>query len=404
MSTLQLHAAKDEHGQPFQCAETQWDTSLRHGKAVGFSVPAPGCQEPCYSSNGVLCFILVSWANATTAGPDDLKGLFQPGRLYGSTKPLFMEFIGICTWCFFPALLEGAWETGKTEEAICWKSAGKQTPSSLAPLIQSIWLTRQQAQSQPNTWPGSRQPGDDHFFPSDITLFFFFHEHGVWIGEREMWMSKSLCKQRVVQSICHVNQEAWCVCSEGKVKSLLLQFPAIPSAVLTLPPQQEWEDLGFELPLLSRCLSTNTSPLAVGAWSRHFSFSTLLLLNRWNDKPWICFSSQQGRNPAESQPVHQASFLLPLFSSFCSYFLLVFFFPTTSSRFQYCWHFWQNPWFWGGGKTCKRPTPYELKSASSATAGGCCTTATRHRAAGPHLGNSGSFLWKWEHCQVWSKM
>lgn len=52
-----------------------------------------------------------------------------------------------------------------------------------------------------------------------------------------------------------------------------------------------------------------------------------LHLNWWNSKPWICFSSQQGRNLAESQPVHQACFLLPLFSSSCSYFFMGFFFP-----------------------------------------------------------------------------
>lgn len=43
-------------------------------------------------------------------------------------------------------------------------------------------------------------------------------------------------------------------------------------------------------------------------------FHTNLLLNWWKNKPWICFSSQQGRNLPESQPVHQASF--------CPYFLL----------------------------------------------------------------------------------
>lgn len=145
MSTLQLGAGKDEHGQPLQRAETQRDTSLRHGKLLAFLplLPLTRCREPYYSSNGVLRFVPisgVSWANTLQqAGPSGLKGF---SNLKDSSKPLLMEFIGICTWSLFPALLKGAWETGKTEEGICWKSAGEQTPSSLAPLIQSIWLTR----------------------------------------------------------------------------------------------------------------------------------------------------------------------------------------------------------------------------------------------------------------------
>lgn len=118
-------------------------------QTVGFFVPAP-------SDTVLRALLLLKWSAilhpgfrsflskypAATVGLGGLKVFFQPKRLYDSTKPLFMEFTAICTWSLFPALLKGYWEAGKTEEAICWKSAGEQTPSSLAPLIQSIWLTR----------------------------------------------------------------------------------------------------------------------------------------------------------------------------------------------------------------------------------------------------------------------
>lgn len=87
---------------------------------------------------------------ATTAGPDGLKGFFQPKRLYDSTKPLFMEFIGICTWSLFPALLKGAWETGKTQEAICWKlKICRRTNSILTGTIDSVNLVDSLAGTKP---------------------------------------------------------------------------------------------------------------------------------------------------------------------------------------------------------------------------------------------------------------
>ena len=63
-------------------------------------------------------------------------------------------------------------------------------------------------------------------------------------------------------------------------------------------------------------------------------FRTDLLVNWWKNKPWICFSSQQGRNLAKSTC---PSGLLPsALTFFCSHFLKIFFFPPpTSSRFHY---------------------------------------------------------------------
>lgn len=155
------------------------------------------------------------------------------------------------------------------------------------------------------------------------------------------------------------------------------------------------EESGLQLPLLGRCSSTDVFPLTVGARSRHFGFSTLI---------WLWTGGKTNLEYLSSGKSTCPSGLLLFALSSALIFLKIFFFSPTSPRFHYFRNFWQNPWFWGGGKTCKCPTPYRLKSASSATAGGCCTSATRHRAAGPHLGKSGSFLWKWERCQVWSKM
>lgn len=74
-------------------------------------------------------------------------------------------------------------------------------------------------------------------------------------------MSKSLCKQRVAQSICHVNQEA-VVCvlgGEGKESSAASPIPCHVWCSPHTPSPVGVEDLGSEVPLLSRCLSANTS-------------------------------------------------------------------------------------------------------------------------------------------------
>lgn len=91
-------------------------------QAVGFSAPAPSDTVP-------RALLFLKWSAMlrphfrsflskypAIAGPSGLKGF---SNLKDSSKPLLMEFIGICTWSLFPALLKGAWETGKTEEGIC---------------------------------------------------------------------------------------------------------------------------------------------------------------------------------------------------------------------------------------------------------------------------------------------
>lgn len=106
MSTLQLHAGKNEHGQPLQCAaETPWDTSLRHGKLLAFLSLLQGAgslttpQMECYASSLLQEFpeqtaFNNSWTQCSYRFFPTYKTLwFYKAIVHGTHRNLYMELV-----------------------------------------------------------------------------------------------------------------------------------------------------------------------------------------------------------------------------------------------------------------------------------------------------------------------
>lgn len=195
-------------------------------KLLAFLLLLQGAKSLDTPQMELLCFVPVSgvsWAN-TLQQRLDLMVL----KVFSNLKDS-MVLQSHCSWSS-QEFVHGACSQHR------WKGLGKQEKqkkpfaenlqaNKLHPhwhhwFSQSGWLVSRHKASQTHGLGLGNQETTIFFLPTSSSSFFFSWTWGL-DGEREMWMSKSLCKQRVAQSVCHVNQEA-VVCvlgGEGKESS-----------------------------------------------------------------------------------------------------------------------------------------------------------------------------------------